>query len=148
MEEKVTSIFGADAMPAMNTFSPLPVAYMGDAVYEMFVRTRVVSMGNMPVKKLNKLGNELSMARTQARMVALLKDDGFLSDDELHLIQRGKNSKVGTVPKSATAAEYHYATAFEYLLGYLYMTDHTERASQIVRRGWELLVAGSDSTEN
>ena len=138
MEEKVMSVFGMDS-PNMSMYSPLPVAYMGDTVYEMFVRSRVVGMGNMPVKKLNSLGNALSMARTQAQIVSLLKEDGFLDEEELGLIQRGKNSKVGTIPKSATPSEYHYATAFEYLLGYLYMTGRIERAAQIVNRGWELL---------
>ncbi|MCR5742520.1 MAG: ribonuclease III [Lachnospiraceae bacterium] len=120
-------------------YSPLPLAYMGDAVYELIIRTKVVSAANMQVGKLNKQGNNLAMATTQAQMVTLLSETHFLTEEEERFVKRGKNAKVVNIPKSATATQYHLATGFECLLGYLYLSEQFERAVDIIVRGWELL---------
>ncbi len=127
MEEKVNA----------NMYSALSLAYLGDSVYELLIRTRLLKEGDTQVAKLNERGFKLAMAKTQARLVELL--DGELSDDEQRMIQRGKNAKVGNIPKSCTPHEYHLATGFECLLGYLYLDRQHERIRNIVEIGWSLL---------
>lgn len=140
MEEKV-NIF-ADVRSAVKAtevdasqYSPLSLAYLGDTVYELFIRTRLVGFANRQVNKLNKLGSELAMARTQAAMLDLLED--VLTEEERVWIQRGKNAKVVNIPKSATAREYHKATGFEALLGYLYLCGRDERVAEIITTAWD-----------
>lgn len=120
-----------------SQYSPLALAYMGDSVYELLIRTRVVSEANMQVNKLNKRGSALAMAKTQARLAELL--DQELTEEERHWIQRGKNAKVVNIPKSCTAHEYHMATGFECLLGFLYLDGQLFRILELVRKAWELL---------
>lgn len=120
-----------------SQYSPLALAYMGDSVYELLIRTRVVSEVNMQVNKLNKRGSELAMAKTQAQLLKLL--DKELTEEERRWIQRGKNAKVVNIPKSCTAHEYHMATGFECLLGFLYLDGQLERLLELVGRAWKLL---------
>lgn len=131
MEEKIMSPEKA------RLFSPLVLAYMGDAVYEQIIRESLVLEANMQVNKLNKRGSYLAMAKTQARMVRLLK--GELTEEEKRMIQRGKNAKVVNIPKSCTPREYHLATGFEALLGFLYLSGQKDRIEALVTRGWLLL---------
>lgn len=119
-----------------SQYSPLALAYMGDGVYELLIRTRVVSEANMQVNKLNKRGSMLAMAKTQARLAELL--EGELTEEERHWIQRGKNAKVVNIPKSCTAHEYHVATGFECLLGFLYLDGRLARLSELVGKAWAL----------
>ena len=118
-----------------SQYSPLALAYLGDCVYEIFIRTKLVGKANMQVNKLNKNGSNLAMAVTQAAMVDALED--FLSDEEKLYIQRGKNAKVGGIPKSCTAREYHKATGFETLMGYLFLSRRDERIEEIILTGWK-----------
>ncbi len=127
MEEKVNA----------NMYSALSLAYLGDSVYELLIRTRLLKEGDTQVAKLNERGFKLAMAKTQARLVELL--EGEFSEEEHRFIQRGKNAKVGNIPKSCTPHEYHLATGFECLLGFLYLDGQHERIREIVERGWELL---------
>lgn len=139
MEEKVG--FMSDIRKSLGVevdasqYSPLSLAYLGDSVYELFIRTRLVGMANMQVGKLNKKGNELAMAVTQAAMVDKLLES--LTEEERTYIQRGKNAKVVNVPKSCNAREYHKATGFECLLGYLYLSGQDDRIAEIITQGWE-----------
>jgi ribonuclease-3 family protein len=120
-----------------SQYSPLALAYMGDGVYELLLRTRVVCEANMQVNKLNKKGSELAMAKTQAKLVELLNPS--LTEEERHFIQRGKNAKVVNIPKSCTAREYHLATGFECLMGYLYLDGQLSRLLELVSLGFSLL---------
>lgn len=118
-----------------SQYSPLSLAYLGDSVYELYIRTYLVGKANMQVAKLNKKGNELARAVRQAAIVDSLED--FFTEEEHIYIQRGKNAKVVNIPKSATAREYHKATGFECLLGYLYLSGHDERIAEIITTGWK-----------
>lgn len=141
MTEDVRADFMRETLGEVNSdanlYSPLSLAYLGDSVYELMIRTRLLKEGDTQVAKLNERGFKLAMAKTQARLVELL--EGELSDEEHKLIQRGKNAKVGTIPKSCTPQEYHLATGFECLIGYLYLDGQHERIKAIVEKGWELL---------
>ncbi len=134
--EEIRDSFGLKALDA-GMYSPLALAYMGDCVYELLIRTCVVSEANMQVNKLNKRGSELAMAKTQALVVELLEKE--LTEEERRIVQRGKNAKVVNIPKSCTPHEYHLATGFESLIGFLYLNGQSDRLMELVARGWQLL---------
>lgn len=117
------------------TYSPLVLAYIGDAVYELFIRTRVVNQGSMQVSKMHKKSAELVKAQTQASLVRSLGEE--LTLEELAVYKRGRNAKTVTMAKHATMADYRMATGFEALVGYLYLTGRYERLLHLVHMGLE-----------
>lgn len=112
-------------------YSPLVLAYIGDTVYEIYVRTLVVSRGNAPVHTLHKCSVKYVKAKSQSDIIHRIKD--FLSQEEQDIVRRGRNAKSGTIPKNADVTEYKYATGFESLLGYLYLKGNHERLMQILK---------------
>ena len=100
-------------------FSPLVLAYIGDAVYELIIRSILVSMGNRPVNKLNKDATSLVKASAQSEIIKLISDS--LSDKEYTVFKRGRNSSPHTMAKNASMSDYKHATGFESLIGYLYL---------------------------
>lgn len=120
----------------IRTFSPLTLAYIGDGVYELVVRTMVTEWRNRPVNELNKLSTTYVKAETQAEMIIALKEE--LTEEEAEVFKRGRNAKPYTKAKNATRADYHKATGFEALMGYLYLTEQTERMLYLIKRGMEL----------
>lgn len=119
--------------PAM--YSPLVLAYLGDGVYELMIRARVVSQGNMPVNKMNRKSTSLVKAQAQANMIRLLEPE--LTDEERAVFKRGRNAKSMTTAKNATVIDYRVATGFETLVGYLYLSEQFERLAWLVGRGLE-----------
>lgn len=119
----------------IRTYSPLTLAYIGDAVYELVIRTMVVEKGNAPVNKLHKRSASLVKASTQASMSKHI--EAILSEDELHVMKRGRNAKSYTSAKNASVIDYRHATGFEALIGYLYLNDETERMLTIIKYGLE-----------
>lgn len=123
-----------DREPDLRTYSPLALAYIGDAIYEVVVRTHVVSKGNMPVNKLHGMSSNLVKANTQAELVKLI--DELLSDEEKHVVKRGCNSKPYTKAKNASMTDYLTATGFEALMGYLYLKNDMDRIIFLVKEGF------------
>lgn len=119
----------------IRTYSPLVLAYIGDAVYELLIRTRVVSKGSMQVSKMHKKSASLVKAETQANLIRVLQDE--LTEEELAVYKRGRNAKSVTMAKHATMIDYRMATGFEALVGYLYLTDQTQRLLALVHDGLE-----------
>ncbi len=119
------------------SYSPLVLAYIGDGVYELFVRTVVVNRGNLQVNKMHKQSADLVKAETQSRMIRLLEPE--LTPEELSVFKRGRNAKSATMAKHATMSDYRRATGFEALVGYLYLTEQFQRLVELVSRGLELL---------
>lgn len=122
---------------SMETYSPLTLAFLGDAVYEVIVRTIVVSDGNQQVNKLHKKSSMLVKAETQAKMIKVLMDG--LSEEELVYYKRGRNAKSYTSAKNASIGDYRMATGFEALMGYLYLSNNTERMLELIKKGIELI---------
>lgn len=122
---------------SMETYSPLTLAFLGDAVYEVIVRTIVVSDGNQQVNKLHKKSSMLVKAETQAKMIKVLMDG--LSEEELAYYKRGRNAKSYTSAKNASIGDYRMATGFEALMGYLYLSNNTERMLELIKKGIELI---------
>ena len=114
-----------------QTQSPLVLAYIGDAVYEVVVRTMVVARSDATVSKLHRQSSQLVKAQAQAAIVKLLA----LTEEEERIFKRGRNAKSYTMAKNATMADYRAATGFEALIGYLYLNGETERMLKLIREG-------------
>ena len=119
----------------IRTYSPLTLAYIGDAVFDIVIRSILVNKGNTPVNKLHQRASQVVKAQTQAAMVMALMDQ--LTDAETDWYRRGRNSKPHTKAKNASTMDYLEATGFEAVLGYLYLTGDMDRICELVARGVE-----------
>lgn len=114
----------------INLINPLVLAYIGDSVFEVYVRTKVVNDGMLKTNKLHRLATEYVKAKAQAE--ALIRISEKLTEDELNVVRRGKNANSNTIPKNADVADYKKATALEALIGYLFLSDKIERLNEII----------------
>lgn len=114
--------------------SPLHLAYIGDAVWELHVRRGVVAAGTGKMDDVHRAAVKRVQAEAQAALLHRLMDE--LSADELHIVRRGRNAKASP-PRGVAPRDYRYSTAFECLLGYLYWCGHTERLRTLLRRADE-----------
>lgn len=117
----------------IKTYSPLSLAYIGDAVYDLVIRSILVSAGNIPNGQLHKKATGYVSAVSQAAIVDKIM--GMLTEEEAAVYRRGKNSKPSSSAKNASQKEYLKATGFEALIGYLYLKDDEDRIIEIVRAG-------------
>ena len=117
-------------------YSPLALAYLGDAVYELAIRTFVMNHGNTQVNKMHKKTAGLVKAEAQANFYKVLEEE--LTEEEKAVYRRGRNAKSVTMAKHATMKDYRMATGFEALMGYLYLTEQMERSFwDTGLRSWE-----------
>lgn len=114
--------------------SPLTLAFLGDAVFELYVREKVTALGSMPVQQLHGKSVRYVCARAQAKAVGIL--DGILTEEELQVLKRGRNTH-SHVPKNASPADYRMATGLEALFGFLYITENHARARELFSTIWE-----------
>ena len=119
-----------------KAYSPLGLAYIGDAVYEIAVRTLVISEGNMSVNKYHKKSSSLVKASAQAGVYDNIKEK--LTDEEAAVYKRGRNAKSATAAKNASIVEYRMATGVEALIGYLYLSGRTARALELIKIGLDV----------
>lgn len=115
----------------VQMLNPLVLAYVGDSVYDTFVRTLLVSGGYGQVAKLHKLSIEFVKAKAQADILGKITE--MLTADEQDIVRRGRNTKSATIPKNADISDYRYATGFEALIGFLYLTGRIERLMEVIR---------------
>ena len=125
-------------LPQMDpkAYSPLGLAYIGDAVYEIAVRTLVISEGNMSVNKYHKKSSSLVKASAQAGVYDNIKEK--LTDEEAAVYKRGRNAKSATAAKNASIVEYRMAPGVEALIGYLYLSGRTARALELIKIGLDV----------
>ena len=116
-----------------SQYSPLPLAYIGDAVYELAVRTVLVKRGNTKTQNLHRKATQAVRAQTQAEMIRLLLPD--LTEEELAFYRRGRNAKPASTAKNASLHEYLEATGFETVIGYLYLKGEERRMLDLIRMG-------------
>ncbi len=114
----------------VNTMSPLTWAYVGDSVYELFIRTYLVNKTNLKPHMLHIEAIKYVKANAQVKILNKIYEN--LTDDEKEIVRRGRNAQNHHVPKSSTVEEYSYSTAFEALIGYLYLTKQTQRLQEIL----------------
>lgn len=119
----------------LRTFSPLTLAYIGDCIYEIVIRTILVHDGNAPVNKLHKRASNLVKASAQKEIFNKIRDE--LTEEEMSVFKRGRNAKSFTSAKNATIGEYRIATGFEALMGYLYLDNRMNRLIELVKKGLE-----------
>ena len=113
--------------------SPLNLAYIGDCVYEMIIKSYLLKKGNMQVNKLNKMTSDMVKAVTQSKLIAELEED--FTEEEMQIYKRGRNAKSYTSAKNASKLEYRRATGFEALIGYLFLKGEYERMNHLVKKG-------------
>ena len=115
----------------IRTYSPLTLAYIGDGVFDLIIRSVVVGNGNTSPNKLHQHTSGIVKATTQAAMVDALED--ILTEEEADVYRRGRNAKSHSVAKNASVGEYRKATGFEALIGYLYLDGQMERIVELVK---------------
>jgi len=126
----------------IKTYSPLVLAYIGDSIYDLVIRTSVVVNGNAPVNKLHKRVTKLVQASAQADLYFKIKDQ--LSEEEMVVFKRGRNAKSVTSAKNAGIVEYRTATGLEALLGYLYLTNQLDRMLELIKQGLKAILNAED----
>lgn len=139
MEQSLVSQIKEElSLPGLDprSYSPLSLAYIGDVVYEIIIRTIVISAGNMSVNKYHKKSS--SMVKASAQTAVFEKIEPFLKEEEMAVYKRGRNAKSGTIAKNASMMDYRKATGVEALMGYLYLNGQMERAIELVRIGFDL----------
>jgi len=119
----------------LRTYSPLTLAYIGDAVYDLIIRTILVEQGNRQPNKLHRQASSMVKASAQAEMAEYLMPQ--LTEEETAVYKRGRNAKSYTMAKNATMIDYRKATGFEALAGYLYLNNELERLVALIKDGLE-----------
>ena len=118
-----------------NEYSPLALAFIGDSVFDLVIKSVIVEKANSQVNKLQNKTSKIVRATTQALIVDALKDE--LSEEEANIYRRGRNAKPYTKAKNASYSEYCKATGLEALVGYLYLKGDTERLIALIKTGLE-----------
>ena len=117
----------------LRSYSPLTLAYIGDGVYELIIRTILVKKGNCPVNRLHKKASSLVKAGAQSAIMEVIEEE--LTPEELSVYRRGRNAHSPTMAKHATMADYRRATGFEALMGHLYLKEDYTRMLTLIRMG-------------
>lgn len=117
----------------VRTYSPLTLAYIGDGIYDLVIRSMIVARGNTKASQLHQHTSHLVKAHSQSAMMEYLFP--MLTDEEEAVYRRGRNAHSPTMAKNATMGDYRRATGFEALMGYLYLTDRFDRLMELVTEG-------------
>lgn len=121
----------------IRSYSPLVLAYIGDSIYDLLIRTMLVERGNSQVNKLHRRASTYVKAAAQKEILQAVEP--MLTEEEHAYYKRGRNAKSYTTAKNASIVEYRVATGFEALLGFLYLTGQTERIFELVKAGTDYL---------
>ena len=137
MEESIKYLKEQFQLPPVDirTYSPVVLAYIGDAVYELIIRTILVDQGNRQANTLHKKASTYVKASAQAAMAEAFLPE--LTEEELQYFKRGRNAKTVSMAKHATMHDYRHATGFEALMGYLYLTVQMNRMIDLIKMGME-----------
>ena len=111
--------------------SPLVLAYIGDSIFDLVVKTKIVAAGNTQVNKMNRVASSIVKAESQSKMIGYLEDK--LTEEEESVYKRGRNAKSYTSAKNASISDYRRATGFEALMGYLYLSGQYERMCELIK---------------
>ena len=128
--EQIKREFGLGEVD-LRTYSPLTLAFVGDCIYDLIIRTVVVERHNASPNRLHKEKSRLAKAQTQALMGEAIQ--GFLTPQEQAVYRRGRNAKSYTTAKNATVGDYRKATGLEALYGYLYLDGRMDRLMELLK---------------
>lgn len=132
--EGVQKYFG-DSKVKPEQYSALGLAYIGDGVFDLIIRTIVLDMGNGKVKNFHRITSSIVKAESQAKITKAILDE--LTEEENAIYKHGRNAKSATSAKNASIVDYRIATGFEALIGYLYLNNRLERALELIKMGLE-----------
>ncbi|WML42559.1 Mini-ribonuclease 3 [Neobacillus sp. PS3-40] len=114
----------------------LALAYMGDSVFEIYVRRHLLQSGRVRPHYLHREATHYVSAKAQCQILFSLMNDGSLTPDETAVVMRGRNAKSGTIPKNTDIQTYRYSTAFEALMGHLYLTGEEKRLEELISKAF------------
>ena len=118
----------------IRTYSPITLAFLGDCIYDLVIRTVLVERCNRDANSLHKIKSAVVKADAQAEMI-----EALLPEEEAGVYRRGRNAKTSHTAKNASVVDYRKATGFEALMGYLYLTEQTDRLLFLVKKGLTLI---------
>lgn len=144
INEYILEKFGIDQMD-IRGYSPLVLAYIGDGIYDLVIRSMMVGKGNAHVNDLHRMTSQLVKAHAQSQMIGILQPE--LTEEEFAVYKRGRNAKSFTMAKNSTVADYRRATGFEALMGYLYLKDEMERMMELILKGLDGMETWRDKDE-
>lgn len=136
-KEILDSIVSPYSKRGAKGLNPLVLAYIGDAIYEVFVRKYLIVTQVALVNQLHKSATKFVRAEAQSFIIHEIMEE--LTEEEWTIVKRGRNHKSATVPKNANISDYRYATGFEALIGYLYLIDNQDRLMEILSRSVEFI---------
>ena len=137
----MTEMFGLGEVD-VNQYSPLTLAYIGDSIYDLIIKTLVVNEGNKQVQKLHKRTSRFVQASAQSQMMRVLQER--LTEEEHAVYKRGRNARSMSPAKNQSVSDYHKATGFEALMGYLYLRKDWKRMLELIKTGLDAL--GNEET--
>jgi len=126
----------------IKEYSPLTLAYIGDSIYDLIIKSLVLNQGNRPVQKLHCMTSSYVQASAQSKMMRVMQE--HLTEQEHAVYKRGRNAKSVSQAKNQSVTDYRRATGFEALLGYLYLNKEYERLLELVKLGLESLEETGD----
>lgn len=121
----------------IREYSPLTLAYIGDSIYDLIIKSLVINEGNKPVQNLHRMTSSLVQASTQSRMMRTIQE--HLTEEEHAVYKRGRNAKSVSPAKNQSITDYRRATGFEALMGYLYLKKEWKRMLDLVKIGLDSL---------
>lgn len=117
----------------VKQLNALALAYMGDAVLEIAIREHLLRIGRVKPNILHREATHYVSAKAQSKVIHQMIDDDYFTEEEMAVLKRGRNAKSGSVPKNTDVQTYNYSTAFEAVLGFLYLTGNAERVHTIIQ---------------
>lgn len=129
----------------LKQLNSLALAYMGDAVYEVYVRHHLLAKGKTKPHQLHREATKYVSAKAQANLLKKMIEQQFLTEEEQSVAKRGRNAKSGTIPKNTDVQTYRHSTAFETLIGYLYLSHEIERLEQTINQAIKTVENGGTS---
>jgi len=136
----------SDSTKNFSMYSPAQLAYAGDAVYELLVRSYIIHNHDINVNKMHKLSVSFVKANSQAYVISRLEND--LTEEEKRIVKRGRNAKITSSPKNAEMMEYRYATGFEALFGYLYLSNDINRLMILFNKAVNIINEKDEKNED
>ncbi|MGM0890192.1 MAG: Mini-ribonuclease 3 [Bacillota bacterium] len=128
-----------DSKVDAKMLNSLALAYIGDAVYETYIRHHLIQKGAVKPNLLHKKATSFVAAKAQNKIIHFFLESDWLSEEESAVVRRGRNAKSGTVPKNTDVQTYRYSTAFEALMGFLYLSGRVERMEELIKKSIEYI---------
>jgi ribonuclease-3 family protein len=126
-------------------YNGLALAYMGDAVFEIYVRRHLLQQGGTKAHRLHTAATQYVSAKAQAKILHVFLEEELLEEREIDIVKRGRNAKSGTSPKNTELKVYRMSTAFESLMGYLYLDEQLKRLEELIDKGLKI-IEGNEGT--